>query len=121
MNKRFGSVILFALVVAALASTLLYRLLASRMPAGAQSGGKVVLVAARNLETGELLRDSDFRVSDWSGSIPSGALLKKEDAIGRGVVANVYEGEPIVESRLAPRGAGAGLAATIPVGMRAVA
>jgi pilus assembly protein CpaB len=47
--------------------------------------------------------------------------LKKEDAIGRGVVAGIYEGEPILESRLALRGAGAGLAATIPPGMRAVA
>jgi pilus assembly protein CpaB len=37
------------------------------------------------------------------------------------VVATLYEGEPIVEQRLAPKGAGAGLAAIIPVGMRAVA
>ena len=36
-------------------------------------------------------------------------------------MAAIYDGEPIVESRLAPKGAGAGLAATIPAGMRAVA
>ena len=41
--------------------------------------------------------------------------------MGRGVVANIYEGEPILEDRLASRGAGAGMAATIPMGMRAVA
>ena len=36
-------------------------------------------------------------------------------------MAAIYEGEPILENRLAPKGAGAGLAATIPAGMRAVA
>ena len=36
-------------------------------------------------------------------------------------MAGIYEGEPILESRLAVKGAGAGLAATIPPGMRAVA
>jgi len=36
-------------------------------------------------------------------------------------VAAIYEGEPVSESRLAARGAGAGMAATIPPGMRAVA
>ena len=41
--------------------------------------------------------------------------------MGRGVVAAIYDGEPILESRLAQKGAGAGLAATIPAGMRAVA
>jgi pilus assembly protein CpaB len=36
-------------------------------------------------------------------------------------MAAIYDGEPIVESRLAPKGAGAGLSATIPAGMRALA
>jgi pilus assembly protein CpaB len=43
------------------------------------------------------------------------------DAEGRGVIANIYQNEPILERRLASKGAGAGLAATIPMGMRAVA
>jgi pilus assembly protein CpaB len=46
---------------------------------------------------------------------------KKDEVLSRGVVATIYQGEPIMESRLAPTGAGAGLAATIPPGMRAVA
>ena len=36
------------------------------------------------------------------------------------MVATIYEGEPILETRLAAKGAGGGLAATIPPGMRAV-
>jgi pilus assembly protein CpaB len=53
--------------------------------------------------------------------VPQGILLKKEDAVGRGVISTIYEGEPVLDSRLAGVGGGAGLAATIPPGMRAVA
>jgi pilus assembly protein CpaB len=38
--------------------------------------------------------------------------------VGRGVISNLYKGEPILENRLAAPGAGGGLAATIPQGMR---
>ncbi len=41
--------------------------------------------------------------------------------MGRGATTTIYDKEPIIESRLAPKGAGGGLAATIPPGMRAVA
>jgi pilus assembly protein CpaB len=41
--------------------------------------------------------------------------------VGRGVIEGIYEGDPMLESRLAQNGAGGGLAATIPTGMRAVA
>ena len=68
-----------------------------------------------------MIKDVDVQVADWGGPIPSRALTKQEDAVGRGVVATIYPGEPIVPERLALKGAGAGLAATIPMGMRAVA
>ena len=41
--------------------------------------------------------------------------------IGRGVISDLYQGEPILDSRLAPPGSGGGLGATIPQGMRACA
>ena len=58
---------------------------------------------------------------EWSGPVPPHAITKLEDAIGRGVVGEIFSGEPVLSSRLAIRGAGAGLAAMIPKGMRAVA
>ncbi|HUJ24281.1 MAG TPA: Flp pilus assembly protein CpaB [Bryobacteraceae bacterium] len=121
MNQRLFSVLTFAFVVSAGASLLLYRLIASRVTANAKQPTTQVIVAARNLELGTLLRESDLKMGDWSGPLPTGALLRKEDVVGRGVMAAIYDGEPIIESRLAPKGAGAGLAATIPAGMRAVA
>jgi pilus assembly protein CpaB len=121
MNQRLFSVLIFAFVVSAGASLLLYRLIASRVTANAKQPTAQVIVAARTLGLGTLLRDSDLKMGDWSGPLPQGALLRKEDVVGRGVMAAIYDGEPIVENRLAPKGAGAGLAATIPAGMRAVA
>jgi pilus assembly protein CpaB len=121
MNQRFLSVLAFAFLVAAGASLLLYRLISSRVTASAGPATSQVMLAARNLEIGTLLRESDLKTGDWAGTLPKGAVLRKDDVIGRGVVASIYEGEPILDSRLAPKGAGAGLAATIPAGMRAVA
>ncbi len=120
MSKRFLSVLIFAFVVSAGASVLVYRL-ASRMNTSAKQETAQVMLAARDLPVGTMIGDTDLKKGAWSGSLPPNAVLKKEDAIGRGVVASIYEGEPILESRLAVRGAGAGLAATIPPGMRAVA
>jgi pilus assembly protein CpaB len=121
MNQRFLTVLLFAVAVAAAASFFLYRQLASRLTAGAAAPTARVLVANRDLAIGTLVKDFDVREADWAGPVPSHAMQKAEDVLGRGVIANVYAGEPILENRLAPRGAGAGLAAIIPQGMRAVA
>jgi pilus assembly protein CpaB len=120
MKQRLVSVLIFALVVSAAASVLIYRLINSQITANAKPGNQV-LTATRNLERGDLIKDTDIKVADWGGAVPQGAIMKPEDAIGRGVIEPVYMGEPIVESRIAARGAGAGLAAIIPPGMRAVA
>ena len=120
MNKRLMGVLIFALVIAGAASLVLYRMLSARMDAARQNGGQV-WVATHDLAIGTLVKDTDIRTAEWSGPPPQQSIAKPEDIIGRGVIAAVYTGEPILESRLAARGAGAGMAATIPVGMRATA
>ncbi|HUO28217.1 MAG TPA: Flp pilus assembly protein CpaB [Bryobacteraceae bacterium] len=121
MNQRLVSVLAFAFIVSAGASFLLYRLLSSHItPQTAHNSTKLIL-AARTLEPGTLVRESDLRSGDWPGAIPSGALRKEEEIVGRGVISAIFSGEPLVEDRLAPKGGGAGLAALIPKGMRAVA
>jgi len=121
MNQRFISVLVFAFVVAAGASLLLYRLMAARVPAKANVPTQKVILAAHNLEVGAMIKDSDLKLGDWTGALPQNAMIKKEDVVGRGVVSTIYDGEPILENRLAPKGAGAGLPSMIPPGMRAVA
>ncbi|MCU1339149.1 MAG: hypothetical protein JWO19_4730 [Bryobacterales bacterium] len=121
MNKRLLSVLIFALVVSAAASYILYRVISTQFANNQKAPTNRVLVATHNLDNGALIKDVDVKMTDWGGPTPMGAIQKTEDAIGRGVVQQIYEGEPIVDSRLAAKGAGAGLAATIPPGMRAVA
>lgn len=121
MNQRFVSVLIFAFVVAAGASLLLYRLLARRVETKSAPPPVEVVLAARNLEPGTLIKEPDLKLGSWTGALPVGALVKKEDILGRGVVATIVDREPVLESRLAARGAGAGLASMIPPGMRAVA
>jgi len=121
MSKRLISVLIFAFIVSAGASLLLYRLVSSRMNADAKPATAQIMVAARSLPVGTMIGDMDVKIGAWSGPLPANAITKKEEAVGRGVIANIYEGEPLLDSRLAAKGAGAGLAATIPQGMRAVA
>jgi pilus assembly protein CpaB len=115
-------VLFFALIVAGITSYLLYRLILVRM----QSQGRPVasyklVVAKHDLQVGSLIHSGDLDEVSWGGPIPDEAVKTIADAEGRGVVANIYQNEPILERRLASKGAGAGLAATIPMGMRAVA
>lgn len=121
MSKRLISVLIFAFVVSAGASLLLYRLVSSRMSATATPATSQVIVAARTLPVGTMIGDMDVKMGAWSGPLPAQAITRKEDVVGRGVIQNIVEGLPIVESYLAAKGAGAGLAATILPGMRAVA
>jgi pilus assembly protein CpaB len=121
MNKRFISVLVFAFVVAGLAVVVFYWLTVGRQSSAPKPVTTQVFVAARNLPVGTLIRDADVTPSPWAGAVPQTAVLKREDLVGRGIVSAVYQGEPMLETRLAPKGAGAGLAATIPPGMRAVA
>lgn len=126
MNRRLIAVLAFAMLVASVTSFLLYRLVVShvQMPvhaaAVATTTNKLV-IAAHDLQVGALIHDSDVKEVPWEGSIPTQAIGKAQDVIGRGVIATIYQGEPILTGRLAPKGAGAGLAATIPMGKRAVA
>jgi pilus assembly protein CpaB len=121
MNKRFLSVLVFALVVSAAASFVLYQVISARLASDRAAATTRLLVAARNLEVGALIKESDLTMTDWGGPVPEGSVKTPEDALNRGVVQAIFAGEPILESRIAARGAGAGLAATIPMGKRAVA
>jgi len=121
MNKRFLIVLSFAFIVALGASFLVYRSIVGKVASMAEKSKTRILVAARDLPVGTLIKAEDLRMTEGSGPALPQAISKPEDALNRGVLATIYGGEAIVENRLAPKGAGAGLAATIPAGMRAVA
>lgn len=123
MGKRLIGVLAFALAVSAGAAFVLYQLIASRITVGASTKAPVttkVLVASRDLGMGALIQERDVRTQEYL-TPPQGAILKKEDIVNRGVTAPIHEDAPFYEASLAPKGAGAGFAATIPPGMRAFA
>lgn len=122
MNRRLVVVFAFALVVAGVASFAAYRLIVLQVHAPARPVvSNKIMVAAHDLQVGALIHDFDLTEIPWPGPVPEHAIKTRQDAIGRGVIATIYQDEPLLESRLATKGGGAGLAATIPVGMRAVA
>jgi pilus assembly protein CpaB len=121
MNRRLMTIIVTALAVATAASYLVYQIVKTRMIANGTPVANRIVVAAKDLQTGTLVREADLTFANWVGTVPKGFSLSPKDLIGRGVVSPIYEGEPVVLSRLAAAGAGGGLAATIPNGMRACA
>ena len=85
------------------------------------SAGKAV-VAAKDLAVGSVLTEQDVRVIDWPGNaVPAGLIATPQDAIGRGLMSAVRLNEPLLEVKLAPRGAGGGLNVIIEPGKRALA
>lgn len=121
MNRRLMTILLCAFFVAAAASWVVYRLVGNQLNNNARGRAIDVIVAARDLEIGTLVKTTDLKTGQVVGEVPQGAILKTDSAVGRGVIAPIYVGEPVLEKRLAPAGSGGGLAATIPPGMRACA
>jgi pilus assembly protein CpaB len=122
MTKRLIGVLAFAVVVAAAASFLLYRVLRDTVARTAEQRPVAkVIVAARNLNVGDMIKEYDLKEENRSQPPPHTAISDRQKLVGRGVRYPIFQGEPFLEERLAPEGAGAGLPAMIPAGMRAVA
>jgi pilus assembly protein CpaB len=121
MNRRLLTILATAFVIAAICTWLVVKVVGSRMAAVAMPASTQVIAASQDIKLGTLITDKDLTTVSIAGTLPTGALLKKEDVLGRGVIADMYKGEAILENRLAPKGSGGGLAATIPQGMRAAA
>ncbi len=123
MNRRRLLIgLVAAVVLAVLASWFVYRQI-RQVPVVQQQQvpATQIVVAAMPLALGTRLDQHDLRMVPWPGNEPvPGMFTRMQDAVGRALITNVVQNEPILESKLAPREAGAGLPATIPEGMRAV-
>ena len=121
MNRRFILVLVFAAVVALAVSSVLYRMLknGNQQQAAAPVVTKVA-VAAKDLEVGSVIKEDDVKLEDWTGPFPDGSTSRPQELVGRGVITPIMSKEPVIEKRLAPKGAGGGFSVLIPPGMRAV-
>ena len=122
-QRRLWVVLLLALVSGGAAAYLALAYLRDRTPRlmAAEASRVQVAVAVRDLPLGAVLGPADVRMIDWMGeAVPPGYVRSAQDAVGRGLITSVKTNEVLLETRLAPRGAGGGLSVTIPDGQRGV-
>jgi pilus assembly protein CpaB len=80
-----------------------------------------VLVAKKPLEPGHKLQPDDVMVTQIrADAAPEAAISDPSEIVGRVTALRLVKGQQIVEGVLTPDGAGTGLAAVIPPGMRAI-
>ncbi len=122
MNRtRLIIISLIALSASGLVTFLAYRMLSRRVNPTREDMTEIV-VAAEQLRLGTRLTKPQLRMALWPKAVSlEGSFFDMEDAIGRGVIVPMLPNEPVMESKLAAIEAGAGLAAAIPEGIRAVA
>jgi len=112
--------LVIALVVAFLLSSFVYKQFQKASivkPADTQP----LVVASVPLTLGARLDATNLKVIQWPANQQvTGMFTRIEDCVNRAVITPLAANEPVLESKLAPKESGAGLAATIPEGMRAV-
>jgi pilus assembly protein CpaB len=121
MNRKSTTVLVMAFLIASVCTFLVWRVLANNIAAAHRASVKKVVAASGNIRLGTVLTAANLTTIEIAGSLPKGTIQDRKDVIGRGVISDLYDGEPILESRLAAPGSGGGLAATIPTGMRVAA
>ena len=123
MNRRVFVILIVAFIIAAAFTYMVVRMIHNQTAASKPPATTMVVAAKSNVKLGTILSDDNLTTVEIKGTAPKGAILAKDrkSAVGRGVVSDLYEGEPIIENRLAASGSGGGLASTIPPGMRACA
>jgi pilus assembly protein CpaB len=121
MNRRLLTILVIAFAIAGICAFLVYRIVTARMVASKPVATNRVVAAAKDIPLGAVVSASDLTTLTIAGTAPKGALWKPEQAIGRGAITEIFQGEPVLDSQLAGLGSGGGLAPTIPDGMRASA
>jgi pilus assembly protein CpaB len=111
----------FALALSGLVAYYAYRMLSNRLAPPTEDTVQVV-VATEKLNLGNRLTEPQMRLASWPrATLPEGSFSDFKDIVGRAVIMPLSANEPVLESKLASKEAGAGLGSVIPEGMRAVA
>lgn len=81
-----------------------------------------VVVAALDVPRFTSLSPEMLKVTDFPADmVPPGTIRHMDDAVGRVASNTLVRGEALLDAKLAPKGAGRGMAAVIPPGMRGFA
>jgi pilus assembly protein CpaB len=110
-----------ALAVGLLVAFAVYNRLRNFTGSGGNDHGVKVVVAAGDIQIGSKLTAHDVAtVVIPQSALPPGYFSDMSRVVGRGAILPVSKGDFILQSKLAPLNAGAGLPSMIPQGMRAV-
>jgi pilus assembly protein CpaB len=119
MSIRTLIMVFLALVFGLAAAMGVSTILSSRAVATPEQTVAVVTAAVAIPRGGMLTAEQVKTVKYPPHLTPPGAISKVEDALDRGVLTPLVVGEPVLEGKLAAKGAGRGLAALVPKEMRA--
>jgi pilus assembly protein CpaB len=79
-----------------------------------------VVVAVEDIPRGASLRAGMVKIRDYPKAMqPAGTLSQVADALDRAVFIPLLKDEPVLDGKLAPKGAKRGMAALVPSGLRA--
>jgi pilus assembly protein CpaB len=111
--------VFIAVLLAFLTSTFVYKKFQQASFVKPAAVTQTIVVAAEPMPLGTRLDASKLRQIPWPAGEPvQGMFTKVDECVNRALITAVAENEPILEGKLAPVQAGAGLPATIPEGMR---
>jgi pilus assembly protein CpaB len=123
MNRQTRTLVVLAIAVimAGVASFAMYRTVQNIPVQQVEVANYKVVVAAKAIPMGSMLKDTDLKLVAWPASspVPNGHS-EIAGVVNRGLLSAVVENEPLTESKLAPIEGGAGLQTSIPQGMRAM-
>src|SRR6185436_1333183 len=123
MNRRNRTllVVLVAVGLASLATYGVFRTIKNIPVREVEVATSYVAVAAEHLPLGTRIVKEQVKAVGWPAATPvQGSFASADEIVGRGLIQPVLANEPLTESKLAPREAGAGLSPSITPGMRAL-
>ncbi|HET7219480.1 MAG TPA: Flp pilus assembly protein CpaB [Vicinamibacterales bacterium] len=121
MRSRIFSVLVIAVLAGGGLAYGTYNMMQNQPVTTVSAPTQPVVVAAADLSLGAALKKEDLTVLQFpAGKAPAGSFSKPEEILERGLIVSVVKNEPILDGKLAPKEAGAGLPPVIPEGMRAV-
>jgi len=121
VKKNLVVLLAIAFVIAVAATGLFYGLFADKFKDNAQASKQTVMVTARALERGVVLKPGDVRPVEVQGqSALRGALTSPDQATGKTLLTALAPGAPVLESVLATAGQSVPGIDDVPQRMRAV-
>ncbi len=122
MNWKSWVPLTLAIVLGVVAAKVARDMLMQNRPAPTQSVKlSKVIVAKADITPGHEIKAEDLGEAQVSTeSLPTGAFTDTQSLIGRVAESRMVKGQTVLEPQLAQKGAGAGLQALIPDGMRAI-